>query len=110
MPAYIPSLSVIRTCRFLVQLFGGFSSFCADLIHFMPFYSLIITYIYIKYKLCKYVGLLGIKLPTSLEFCKVCEDIFFSCEKHLLGPFSGFFMEIETFLISTLSLVTLGTM
>jgi len=35
----------------------------------------------------------------SLEFCKVCEDIFFTREKHLLGPFSGFFMEISTFLI-----------
>ena len=30
------SLSVMWTCRFLV-LFGGFSSFCADFLHFMPF-------------------------------------------------------------------------
>ena len=30
---------------------------------------------------------------------------FFMREKHLLGPFKGFFMEIETFLISKLSQV-----
>ena len=37
-----PSMNMLANqskcdCRFHVQLFGGFSSFCADFIHFMPF-------------------------------------------------------------------------
>ena len=54
----------------------------------------------IKYKLCNYVGLLGIKLPSSLEFCKVWRIFFYAGKNTYWGLSRDFFMAIETFLIS----------